>query len=379
VTQKRFKWNGASCCKDAQTGEMECNCKRKCNDCIGDPDVRRTAEAAARILRRCGALQYILFFFWKSVWVTAATEVRLAKQDAMAGFEKSAKTPAKDPEVTKLEQEMSKQEAEHSRVQELLKAGGLPEGTGVELRSDSGREGVAGKNKSPAGDICDHTLVEQSAVLAVDWEPGDPQILVAGYDGDGGWLMTTDGEGVAGSVSVSTCDAVVEFYLPGWLGVVEASTAEEAKRGSVEVFHGFRDSQEIEHPSGERTKVPTAVGYLDTGRTVRIVEFINDRGLVEDIADVDCDMATDYDTSRYLEFDDERTPREFDDRGEDPDEYTVYDDASSATGSGCVIEMHACSARGRVEKSVRRSAVWLSIDCLCKHTISAQFEVDSTS
>ena len=68
-----------------------------------------------------------------------------------------------------------------------------------------------------------------------------PQILVAAYDGDGGWLMTTDGEGVAGSVSISTCDAVVDGYPPGWVGVVEASTAQDVKRGSVEVFHGFCD------------------------------------------------------------------------------------------------------------------------------------------
>ena len=78
------------------------------------------------------------------------------------------------------------------------------------------------------------------------------------------------------------------------------------------------------------------------------------------LRDVDCDMVTDYDT--YLEFDDERTPRDFDDRGEDPDDYIVYEDASTATGSGCVIEMYARSARGLVEKNVRRSAVWLSVD-----------------
>ena len=107
-------------------------------------------------------------------------------------------------------------------MQEFLKAGGLPEGTEVELRSDSCREGVAVKNKSPAGDICDHILIEQSAVVAVDWEPGDSQILVAGCDGDGGWLMTTDGEGVAGSVSISTCDAVVDGYSRGTLEVGSA-------------------------------------------------------------------------------------------------------------------------------------------------------------
>ena len=39
------------------------------------------------------------------------------------------------------------EEATDSRVQELLKAGGLPEGTKVELMTDSRREGVAGKDK----------------------------------------------------------------------------------------------------------------------------------------------------------------------------------------------------------------------------------------
>jgi len=375
VTQKRFKWNGTSCCRNAQ-GELECNCQRKCNGCIGDADVKKTAMAAARIMKRCGALQCILFFFWKRVWATAATEELLSKQDAMAGLDEAAETPAKDPEVTELELKESELAAADKRVQELLKAGGIPEGTNVELRSDACREGVAGKNKSPAGDICEFTLIEQSAVVAVDWEPGSPQILVASYDGDGGWLMTTDGEGVTGSVSISTCDAVVECYKPGWLGVVEASTAQDVKRGSVEVFHGSCDL-EVEHPSGERTEVPATVGYLGTGRTVCIVEFDNDRVLVEDITDVDCDMVTDYDT--YLEFDDERTPREFDDRGEEPGDYIVYEDASTATGSGCVIEMHARSARGLVEKNVRRSAVWLSALCLCKHSIHAQFGVDSTS
>ena len=112
MTQKRFKWNGTSCCRDApsQTGEMKCNCKRKCNDCIGDADAKRTAVAAARILKRCGALQYILFFFWKRVWVTctAATNERLVKQDAMAGLDEAVETPAKGPEVAELEQEVSK-------------------------------------------------------------------------------------------------------------------------------------------------------------------------------------------------------------------------------------------------------------------------------
>ena len=259
-------------------------------------------QAAARVLKRCGALKHIMFFFWKRVWVTAATEERLVEQDAVAGLDGAVETPTNDPEVTELEQEVSKQEATDNRMQEFLKAGGLPECTEVELRSDSCREGVAGKNKSPAGDICDHILIEQSAVVAVDWEPGDSQLLVAGCDGDGGWLMTTDGsdgEGVAGSwagsVSISTCDAVVDGYSRGWVGVVEASTAEEAKRGAVEVFHGFCDFQEIEHAPRERMEVPTAIGYLDTGRAVRIIEMINDRVLVEDLADVDCFFFQDLD------------------------------------------------------------------------------------
>ena len=79
--------------------------------------------AAARILKRCGALQYILFFFWKRVWVTAATEECLAKQDAMAGLDEAVDTPTKDPKVTELEQEVSKQEATNNRMQEFLKAG----------------------------------------------------------------------------------------------------------------------------------------------------------------------------------------------------------------------------------------------------------------
>ena len=38
-------------------------------------------------------------------------------------------------------------------------------------------------------------------------------------------------------------------------------------------------------------------------------------------------MVTNYDMYLdWLEFDDERTPRDFDDRGEDPDAYSVYDD-----------------------------------------------------
>ena len=70
---------------------------------------------------------------------------------------------------------------------------------------------------------------------------------------------------------------MVDGYPRGWVGVVEASTAEEAKRGAVEVFHGFCDSQEIEQPPRERMEVSTRIRYLDTGRAVRIVELINDR------------------------------------------------------------------------------------------------------
>ena len=128
-------------------------------------------------------------------------------------------------------------------------------------------------------------------------------------------------------------------------------------------------------------EVPTAIGYLAAGRTVRVVELINDRVLVEDIEDVDCDMITNYDM--YLEFDDERTPRDFDDRGEDPDAYSVYDDhcdSDLSRSSGCVVDMCARGmVTGLIEKRVRRSNVWLPIDCLCKHSLHAQFEVDSTS
>ena len=42
--------------------------------------------------------------------------------------------------------------------------------------------------------------------------------------------------------------------------------------------------------------MPTAIEYLDTGRAVRIVDMVNDRVLVDDLTDVDCDMATNYDT-----------------------------------------------------------------------------------
>ena len=54
-------------------------------------------------------------------------------------------------------------------------------------------------------------------------------------------INTTDGDGVAGSVSVSACDAVVDGFPQGWVGVVEANTGPEIRRGSVEVIHGFCD------------------------------------------------------------------------------------------------------------------------------------------
>jgi len=261
------------------TVELECNCKRKCNECIGVASAAKVAEAAAKVLKRCGALQYILFFFWKRVWVAAATEGRLTKQDAMAGLEESAETPAEDPEVTQRRLEEEGVASAAAKAQALLKAGGLPEGAELQLRS-SDEEGVAGKNKSPAGDVCDHTLVDQCAVLAVDWKPGDPNILVAG---DEGWLSTTDGDGVAGSVSVSSSDAVVDGFPSGWIGVVEANTGPEIRRGSVEVFHGFCDYQQFECANGDRVDVPTAIGHLAAGRTVRVVEMVNDRVLVEDV------------------------------------------------------------------------------------------------
>ena len=77
---------------------------------------------------------------------------------------------------------------------------------------------------------------------------------MAGCDGDDGWLMTTDGEGLIGSVVISTCDAETDGIRRGWIGVVEACTAEELKRGAVEVFHGFCDDQEIELACGERVE-----------------------------------------------------------------------------------------------------------------------------
>ena len=142
---------------------------------------------------------------------------------------------------------------------------------------------------------------------------------MAGHEG---WLSTNDGDGMAGSVSISACDAVVGGFPQGWVGVVEANTGPEIRRGSVEVFHGFCDFQVIEHANGDRVEIPTAIGYLPAGKTVRVVEVVDDRVLVEDVGDIDCDTITDYDT--YLEFDDERTPRYFDDRGEDPDAFSVY-------------------------------------------------------
>ena len=127
--------------------------------------------------------------------------------------------------------------------------------------------------------------------------------------------------------------------------------------------------------------MPTEVGYLAIGRIVRIVNMLNDRVLIEDVGTVDCDMVTDCDI--YLEFDDERTPRDFDDRGDNPDAYSVYDDRSLAqdageTGSGCVVEMCARANKKLLEKSVRRSCVWLPVDSFCKHSLPAQIEVDST-
>ena len=187
--------------------------------------------AAARVLKRCSALQYILFFFWKRVWVTAATDECLVKQDAMAGLEESAETPAEDLEVTQRRLEDEEEASASAKAQALLKAGGLPEGAELQLTSPE-EEGVAGVNESPAGDVCDHDLVDQCAVLVVDWKPGDLRIVVAGREG---WLNTTDGDGVAGSVSVSACDAVVDGFPQGWVGVVEANTGPEIRRCLVEV------------------------------------------------------------------------------------------------------------------------------------------------
>jgi hypothetical protein len=330
INQKRYRWNGTTCCRDAGTGKLECNCKRNCNDCIGVASAVKVAEAAAKVLKRCGALQYILFFFWKKVWVACATERRLASQDAMAGLQESAETPDEDPVVTERRLEQEEEASAAAKAQALVKAGGLPVGALLELRSYSD-EGVAGSNESPAGDVCKHDLVDQCVELTVDWKPDDLRVVVRS-ECDDDFLHTIDGDGVAGSVSVSASDAVPAGYPPGWIGVVQANTGTEVRRGSVQVFHGFCDRQEIECANGERTEVPTEVGYLAVGRVVRIVEELNDRVLIEDVGAVDCDMVTNYDM--YLEFDDERTPRCFDDRGEDPDAYTVYD-GRSIYGSGC--------------------------------------------
>ena len=380
INQKRYRWNGTTCCRDAGTGKLECNCKRNCNDCIGVASAAKVAEAAAKVLKRCGALQYILFFFWKKVWVAGATDRRLASQDAMAGLQESAETPDEDPVVTERRLEQEEEASAAAKAQALVKAGGLPAGTLLELRSYSD-EGVAGSNESPAGDVCKHDMVDQCVELTVDWKPGDLRVVVRS-ECDDDFLHTIDGDGVAGSVSVSASDAVPAGYPSGWIGVVQANTGTEVRRGSVQVFHGFCDRQEIECANGERIEVPTEVGYLAVGRVVRIVEELNDRVLIEDVGAVDCDMVTNYDM--YLEFDDERTPRPFDDRGEDPDAYSVYDDRSVTqdagdTGSGCVIEMCARANKKLLEKSVRRSCVWLPVDSFCKHSLPAQIEVDSTS
>ena len=181
---------------------------------------------------------------------------------------------------------------------------------------------------------------------------------------------------MAGSVSISACDAVVDGFPQGWVGEVEAHTGPDIRRGSVEVFHGFCDHQEVEHANGDRVEVPTAVGHLAAGRTVRVVTMVNDRVLVEDVEEIDCDMVTDYDV--LLEFDDERIPLDFDDRGEDPEAYSVYDDhcdLESSHSSGCVVD----TVGGIREKRVRRSNVWLPVDCFYKHSLHAQFGVDSTS
>ena len=191
---------------------------------------------------------------------------------------------------------------------------------------------------------------------------------------------------MAGSVSVSSSDAVVDGFLSGWIGVVEANTGPEIRRGSAEVFHGFWDYQQFECANGDRVDVPTTIGYLAAGRTVRVVEMVNDRVSVEDIGAVDCDMVTEYDV--LLEFDDERIPCDFDDRGEDPDAYSVYDDhcdSDYAQSSGSVVDMCARTVQGLLEKRVRRSNVcrewreWLPVDCFYKHSLHAQFGVDSTS
>ena len=95
---------------------------------------------------------------------------------------------------------------------------------------------------------------------------------------------------------------------------------------------------------------------------------------------IDCDMVTDYEV--LLEFDDERVPLDFDGRSGDPEAYSAHDDHCDSDFSrslGCVVDMVARAVGGTREKRVRRSNAWLPVDCFCKHSIHAQFEVDSTS
>ena len=113
---------------------------------------------------------------------------------------------------------------------------------------------------------------------------------------------------------------------------------------------------------------------------MRVVTMVNDRVLVEDVEEIDCDMVTDYNV--LLEFDVERTPLGFDDRGEDLEANSVYDDHCSFESShisGCVVDMIARTVEGIREKRVRHSNVWLPDECFYKHSIHAQFGVDSAS
>ena len=51
-------------------------------------------------------------------------------------------------------------------------------------------------------------------------------------------------------------------YPPGWIGGVQANTGTEVRRGSVEVFHGFCDRQEIECANESAQRCPQKLDIL---------------------------------------------------------------------------------------------------------------------
>ena len=169
-------------------------------------------------------------------------------------------------------------------------------------------------------------------------------------------------------------------YTAGWAGSFLSCGQGRSTSG---LRHTDRNDFRQADSSADRTPIadsgdsPHAIGggspeSAMTTEIVRVVEVVDDRVLVEDTGDVDFDMITNYDM--YLEFDDERTPRDFDDRGEDPDAYSVYDDhcdSDLSRSSGCVVDMCARSVTGLIDKSVKRSNVWLLVDCFCKHSLHA--------